>query len=344
MTSWPIASVGRALAVLLAAAIPFGHAGAGEKLRLIVTHSVPPLVPNSVMDLAETLGFYDRAGVSVEIVRVQQTPLAIAALHNGYGDMANVSVSAVLQATARGEMKLKAVVSPDKTMSFLVAGRSGLDSPKSLEGMALGVGRIGSLDYSMTRVVLSTLGVEVDKIKLAAMGEPHVRAQALIGGRIDATTISIGLWTSLRDKSGLRMLVSPEAYYRAAPILNKVNVVDPLTLAAKRVAIERFIDAILLASRSFAAHPEIWAETMHAIHPEIPIAELDRLSRAYAESWSVNGGLNPAQIAYSVDENYRQPEFEGLRRLAFADWVELGPVDSALQHLGTVPDLDETGR
>jgi NitT/TauT family transport system substrate-binding protein len=48
-----------------------------DRLRLIVTHVAPPFVPNSVMDLADTLGFYRREGLAVEIVRVQNTPSAI---------------------------------------------------------------------------------------------------------------------------------------------------------------------------------------------------------------------------------------------------------------------------
>ena len=70
--------------------------------RLIVTHLEPPLVPNSVMDLAVTLGYFEREGVNVELVRVQQTPSALAALQSGDGEMANVGVDALLQAIAAG--------------------------------------------------------------------------------------------------------------------------------------------------------------------------------------------------------------------------------------------------
>jgi hypothetical protein len=44
------------------------HAENPNRLRPIVTHTAPPLVPNSVMDLADTLGFYRREGLALEIV------------------------------------------------------------------------------------------------------------------------------------------------------------------------------------------------------------------------------------------------------------------------------------
>ena len=50
------------------------------------------------MDLAVELGYFDREGVEVELVRVQQTPSAVAALQAGEGEMANISVDAALSA------------------------------------------------------------------------------------------------------------------------------------------------------------------------------------------------------------------------------------------------------
>ena len=44
------------------------HAENPNRLRLIVTHTASPLVPDSVMDLADTLGFYRREGLALEIV------------------------------------------------------------------------------------------------------------------------------------------------------------------------------------------------------------------------------------------------------------------------------------
>src|SRR5690554_8127617 len=97
------------------AALPFlmlfglGPAAGTEPFRLIVTHLEPPLVPNSVMDLALELGYFEREGVAVELVRVQQTPSAIAAILSDEGEMANVGLDALLQLVARGETGLKEI-------------------------------------------------------------------------------------------------------------------------------------------------------------------------------------------------------------------------------------------
>jgi len=114
-------------------------ARAAAPFRLIITETETPLVPNSVQEFAQTLGYYKRAGVDVELVRVQQTPSAIAALRSGQGDMANIAIATAVELVARNQMALKAVLSPDKTLPFLVAAKKTLARPKDLEGKRIGV-------------------------------------------------------------------------------------------------------------------------------------------------------------------------------------------------------------
>ena len=292
------------------------------------------------MDLADTLGFYRREGLALEIVRVQSTPLAIVALKSKYGDLANVSLSGALQLAAQKVMKIKAILSPDKAIPFLIASQRDVTSLKALEGRTLGVGGVGSLDYSMTRLVLAVHGVDVETVKMVTMGEPQVRALALSSKRIDATTMSTGVWIRFRNRSDLKVLLSAEDYFRAAPLLNKVIAVDEATLAAKRPAIERFVTAIIKASRAFAADPNIWVEAMVAARRDVPRAELHELAQSFSRSWSVNGGLDPAQVAYSIEQLYREQEFRNLRRVGVDELLDTGPIASVLERIGVVPGLD----
>ena len=110
---------------------------AAEPFRLIVTDMETPLVPNSVMELAAQEGYFERAGVEVEFVRVQQTPLAMAALRAGEGEMANVALEALLQATAQGATDLRGVMSPNKSLPYLIAVRGDIDAPARPRRQAL---------------------------------------------------------------------------------------------------------------------------------------------------------------------------------------------------------------
>lgn len=315
-----------------------------DPFRLITTDLNPQLVPNSVMDLAVELGYFAREGVEVELIRVQQTPSAVAALQAGEGDMANISVDAALQLVARGQVKLKAVVSPNKSLPFLIAARSTVESPKALEGRSFGVGRIGSLDHSLSTTVLRSKGVDTQKIDFVNIGQPNVRGQALAAGRIDATTMSVGVWLSLPERDGLTVLVSADDYFAAAPVLNKVNVVTQEALVSKRDQIAAVVRALVKASRDFAAKPELWAEAMATARPDVSRETLDQLAGLFRGSWSVNGGLNPDEIQATVDWNYKRPDFRDLRKVGLDEWVDLSFIDAVLETEGIASEYDRPGR
>jgi NitT/TauT family transport system substrate-binding protein len=315
-------------------------AAAAEPFRLITTDLNAQLVPNSVMDMALELGYFEKEGVEVELVRVQQTPSAVAALQAGEGEMANISVDAALQLVAREQMDLKAVVSPNKSLPFLIAGKEEIASLADLEGRSFGVGRIGSLDHTLSSKVLLSEGVDPEGLEFVNIGQPNVRAQALAAGQIDATTMSIGVWLSLPDKAGLHVLVEPDDYYAAAPVLNKVNVVPDAVLAERRDDVEKVVAALVKASRDFARQPELWVEGMVAARPDVDRATLEQLGQTFVGSWSVNGGLNRAEIEATVDWSYATPDFEGLRKVDFDEWVDLGVLGAVLDREGVATESD----
>jgi NitT/TauT family transport system substrate-binding protein len=333
-----------AAAAVLAGALAAVLPARAEPFKLIVTETQTPLVPNSVADLAIGLGYYKKAGVDVELVRVQQTPSAVAALRSGQGDMANIATDTALQLIARDQMDLKGVISPDKALPFLIAAKKTIATPQALEGKVFGVARVGSADYILSRAVLTKLGVPVDTLQYLAVGQPSVRGRALIAGRIDATAVSIGTWTTVPDKSQLHVLVDQQNFYRLAPFVSKLNVVTAETAKTKAKQIEGVVLGIILASRDFAKNPKLWVNAMEKARPDVKHEALETLAAAYRKSWSVNGGLNLDEIKYTTDTDYTGPDFKDLRRVEPQAWIDTSFVDKALKELGTERGVDETGR
>lgn len=327
--------------LLTAAALALLTLGAqAEPFRLIVTHLEPPLVPNSVMDLAVELGYFEREGVDVELVRVQQTPSAIAAILSGEGEMANVGLDALLQLAARGETSLKAVVSPNKSLPFLIAARRAIATPADLAGHSFGIGRPGSLDHSLSARVLNASGIAMDDMEVVALGQPEVRAQALMAGQIDATTMSIGVWLSLPDRQDLHVLVDPDAYFAAAPVVNKVNIVSADALLTRRDDIKAVIRALVRISRDFAGTPGAWADAIAPFQSTMSSDTLATLDASFAQSWSVNGGMNADELGYSADWLAQTEDFATLARPELADWTDLTLLAEVLAELGTDPAMD----
>lgn len=332
------------LAVTAAMVLGCGGAALAEPLRLIVTHLAPPLVPNSVMDLAQELGYFEREGVEVELIRVQQTPLALAAILAGEGDMANVGVSAVLQLHTRGVRSLKAVMSPNTSLPFLIAAGSRVTSVADLPGRRFGVGRIGSLDYALSTRVLETQDVLFDSLEVVTLGQPSVRAQALAAGQIDATTMSIGTWLSIPDRSGLSILLSPDLYHAGAPVVNKVNVVTDAVLETRRADVLAVVRALTKLSRDFADDPDAWAAAMAPHAPQMTPETLQALAQSFAGGWSVNAGLGRSALEFTQDWVFQTDDFKDAAPVALSDWVDFSLADEVLQDLGVRAGADVPSR
>lgn len=325
------AAAGYALRVPARAAGPF---------RMIITETEVPLVPNSVAWLAQSLGYFSRAGVDVELLKVQQTPSAVAALRSGDGDMANISTEVVLQLLARDQMKLRGVISPDKALPFVIVGKKGIAKPKDLEGKTFGVARVGSVDYDLSRIVLAKLGVNVDKIQYLAVGQPAVRAQSLLAGQIDATAVSVGVVVSIADKSGITTIVNQAEYFKNAPFITKIDVVTDDVAKARSKDVAAVVRGLMLASRDFAKNPASWVDAMTKLRPDVKRSDLETLGTDYRQSWSVNGGLDLTALKFTTEALYKGPDFKDLRRIEPHDWIDASFVDGVLKSSGVDRAMD----
>ncbi len=334
------AAAGLSVAAALAAAWPASAA----PFRLISTDIETALVPNSVIDLALSEGYFAREGVDVAVVKVQQTPSAVAALQAGEGEMANISIEAALQMVARGQMDLRAVTSPNKYPPYLIAGKTDIADIHGLAGRSFGVGRVGSLDHTLTAMVLRAAGMDPASVDFVPIGQPPARAQALVAGAIDASTMSIGVWMGVPDKSALHVIVPVAQFAEGAPVVGKVNVVSAETLANRRGEIEAVVRALIKASRDYDAEPQKWVEAMVRARPDVPRADLETLAEAFRGSWSVNGGLSAQELSFSEDQTYGSEDFAGLPKLTLSQWVDFSIVDGILKEIGTDPSADTPTR
>ena len=270
--------------------------------------------------------------------------MAMAALLTGQGDMANVAIDAVLRLASRDQLGARAVISPNKSFPYLIVARSGIGSVAALAGTTFGVGRVGSLDYSLTREVLRAKGIEIDKITMLAAGTPEIRLKALAAGRIDATTVSAASWSTFADKSIAHVLVDDGEFFRIAPVVAKVNIVPDKVLARRRGDVVRVVAALIKASRDFSRTPDDWAVAMGAARPDIGRETLVELARSFKTSWSVNGGLSHPELDFTARWMFQSPEFRDLKPVALRDWVDFSVVDEVRATLGDDPSADKPAR
>ncbi|WEK03769.1 MAG: ABC transporter substrate-binding protein [Candidatus Devosia phytovorans] len=332
-----------AMAVATTAAVLGAVPTQAEPFRIIVTSTEVPLVPNSVLHLAESEGYFERAGVDVELVPAAQTPMAVTALLTGNGEMANISTEALLGLYARQDSSLVAVGSTDKAIPYIIAAHDGVTFD-SLSAGTFGVGRENSLDYTLSRQVLSSRGTRIDDMTYLPLGDPAVRAQALQQGRVDATTMSIGVFLAMPERTGLNILVDADTFYRAAPIVTKVNVVSREVLANRRADLEAVLEALTLAARDYAAEPQRWVDAMSRARPDVDPSALAQLAELYADSWTVNGGLQLREATFTGSWYKETGALGGDITIPVGFWTQFEPLDAVLEKLGVSELGDDVTR
>ena len=314
------------------------------KLNLGLASKPAPALPNSVLWLAKDLGFYEREGLDVTLQELDGTPTVIAAMISGDLDVGNIGTDQLLKLAAQKSVDMRAVNSSDARQYFLIASKDSLSSVADLKGKSFGVAKVGSLDDTMSRLVLNAKNVKPSDLTFAGIGAPDARAQALVAGRIDATTMSLGTWVSIQHEKGVRMLVSADDYYDAAPINLKVNAASAKAIRDKPEQLRRFTAAVLKASRTFSEDQNAWADAMLKRRPDVKRDDLVELWPRFKTAWAANGLFNLAQYQKTSDFLYQTDDFKGVPTIPVSQWTDTQFVDSVLREIGVDSKLDPPGR
>jgi len=304
------------------------------ELRLALADDNINPVTDSVLRLADTLGYYKAHGVHVTMISLQGTPQAVAALNAGDVDLSDIAVDAALRLRGANGLALRAVVSSTLGPPYLIAVKSDIKNVAGLAGRTFAIADNGSLDHNLTRAVLAKMGVKADALQFVPIGAPAARVQALAAGRIDATTVSYGSYLPIAKRPGQSILVPPDAFFDAAPIQSKFVVGLEPNIAKKRDAIQRFVDALVDISRHYDKDSASWVTAMVPARPDLAKEDLMSTTQYLAGRWCVNGCLNGDYLQKTVDFIYSGPDFAGVKVIAARDVIDESFVQAAIKSLG----------
>ena len=297
------------------------------KLSLGLASKPAPALPNSVLWLAKDLGYYEREGLDVTLQELDGTPTVIAAMIAGDLDVGNIGTDQLVKLAAQKSVDMRAINSSDARQYFLIESKDSIGTIQDLKGKTFGVAKVGSLDDTMTRLVLQAKGFDPTQMTFAGIGAPDARAQALVAGRVDATTMSLGTWVSIQHEKGLKTLVNADDYYAAAPINLKVNAATSKLIQSNPEVLRRFTAAIMKASRSFAEDQNAWVDAMLKRRPDLKRDDLVELWPQFKNAWAVNGLFNLEQYQKTEDFLYKTPDFKDVPPAALSAWTDTQFVD-----------------
>lgn len=261
------------------AAEPSGEAAKFATTRLRVTQSAVN-TRSAVLWIAASRRLFSKHGLEVETVYLRSSNLQMAALATGQVQIGNSGGAPVLSAVSGGQ-ELKIIASPNNRLAYDVVAKPEIKEAADLKGKRFGVTNIGGTTWMAAILALEHLGLDPkrDQIRINALGNQTILAQAIEAGNIDVTLLDPFISRRLRQK-GFRVLI--ELYSANIPFVNTSVVVSSAYLQKHSDVVERFLMA-MLESQAFMAAPANKGTVIRTVMDQMKLADPSVAEEGYQE-------------------------------------------------------------
>jgi ABC-type nitrate/sulfonate/bicarbonate transport system substrate-binding protein len=206
---------------------------------------------SAILWTAQELGLFTKHGVEVEAIYLRTSPLQMTALATGEVQFAASGGAPVLSAVSGGQ-DLKIIASSSNRLSYDLIVRPEIKEAKDLRGKRFGVTTIGGTTWMAAYLTLEHLGLDAnrDQIRINAIGNQTILAQAIESGNIDATLLDPFLSRAIKLK-GLPVLI--ELQHTKIPFTNSAIAVSGNFLREYPEVVESVLKGFLDAQAYIAA-------------------------------------------------------------------------------------------
>lgn len=211
-----------------------------RKVRLAYSALSLAFLPHLV---AKDAGLFQKQGLDVDLIQMSG-PLPVVALTAGELDF-GAAVTTALFAAARG-LPLRGLMITVKTPLFYIVSDPSTKRLEDLPEKRLAVDQIGSLQHTVTRLMLKKKGVDPDRISYFQTGSVSNSLAALSGGTVSAALLSIPNNMIMAQKGFRQLASSQEAgvNYPTGGLAVHLN-----KLQQNRSQVKRMITALLESLR-----------------------------------------------------------------------------------------------
>jgi NitT/TauT family transport system substrate-binding protein len=192
-----------------ASALPIG---AGAQTPATIRLGIIPIEPTCSAYYAKENGFFDKAGLDVEITPSAATAAIAAAVVTGTYDIAYATVSTLATAHAKGIpfviIAPAGVINGTKAVgSIMVQAHSTIQTPKDLNGKIFGTSGLNTLAEYLPRAWVDKNGGDSSTMKFIEIPFPQI-GEALAAGRIDAGYLVEPFVTIAKQRNQARFLAT----------------------------------------------------------------------------------------------------------------------------------------
>ena len=253
--------------------------------------------------MADAAGFYEAAGIKLEIINMNGGSRGAAELAAGRIDAMHVGLSSVVQLNRTGG-DLRIVASLANVIRFTFFSGPDVKTAADLKGKKLSAtgGGVGGFNWRMGREVLKTAGLTVDDAQFIASATAG-RLPGLIAGQIDAVALHPeDVYLAKKQKPTLNLLVQlvelmPNYMFNAyGASLDWIGRDRALLRDAAAAMIEANRTMYTDRAKVVPSIEKATDKPKEAVEYAIDVLTKNCV-------WSINGGLNPKRTQWSIDNS-----------------------------------------
>lgn len=270
-----------------------------EKLNMVVTTS-PPDPACHFFFFAKERGFYKEAGIDISITSVSSPANVVRALLAGEADLVWVDGASSLRAWEAGA-PLKGLGSFTPRLDFSLVARRSISGIANLTGKRFAIAAVGGSTHLLPRMMMQQQNVDVDSVQWLSLGSNAARAQALLGGSVDATIVATTFVPKLLNDPDLHVIgVVADAL---PDMLYAWNLTTAKVLEEKRDTLLRFMQATADAVRWAEKNVDEAVQISLNLVPEADKGELRDAISSYLDRqyWSDEGVVSKRQFDFTVE-------------------------------------------
>jgi NitT/TauT family transport system substrate-binding protein len=324
-------SVFATLAVLAAASLMPGSAGAQSNKLTVGLPTTPPNVVHMPVIVARELGLYKKYGVDVETVQLEDGVKVFRAMLAGNLDVGMSPGAVTIIGRANGA-KVKVIVANSNKFEASMIVRDNVKDMADLKGKRIGIQQPGGFADLLSRSVLRAAKIDPKDVNFVTIASEDV--PALVADQVDTAILHVEQEMLAKSKvptlhAIARMWdVQPKTLYTPAVVTEK-------TIADKPAALQAFVTANIEAVRVMYSDK---AKVMPILvkftgYPEKIISDTyDFMVKNCI--WDANTGLGPERYNFTADLMTKVGNIKEGTTPKYEDIVEMQFAKKAIERLG----------
>jgi len=258
--------------------------------------TAPPAITTVQPYFALEQGYFKQQGLDVQIIPLPGSVTVVRALLSGQVDVALTDPGTAFLAYSNGA-PIKIISGPAEKGTDVLVASSAVKTIADLKGKRFAISDPGGQQQNEIKLIAAKYGINPDDIQYLPIGGPVPRAQALLLGRVDATSLTIAVLKPMLDaidQGKVHVLTSMGAEFPDLP--TSYDLTSDTVAKNQSQMLARLVTADIRGWRWAVQNPDAAAQIVMKDVPGLDPSVVARGQREIAMAYGINGGVTAASV------------------------------------------------